>query len=130
MELEYKDIYIERELWCWSVSAYTTPAEAAPTLCDCKGTIIIKPLTIWGIARRQKLCTESRSGKIPSGRKCEVKKHVHSYDVVVALVLSSLIVHLLFTFFSNFIYKMSEMFVEFCAHFLFSFLSFWLQSVG
>jgi phosphate/sulfate permease len=59
--------------------------------------------------------------KVPSGRKCEVKKH-DSYDVV-ALVLSSLtkcslIVHILLEFH----YKMSEMFVEFCAHFFFFFL--------
>ncbi len=46
----------------------------------------------------------------------KLKKHDSSYDVV-ALVLSSRIVHILLEFH----YKMSEMFVEVCAHYYYFF---------
>jgi hypothetical protein len=113
--------YIERELWCFGLSVPTLHQQCSrPYSLWLQGNNNNKPFDNLGIARRQKLCTESRSGKSQVGENVKLKKH-DSYDVV-ALVLSSLIVHLLFAFFSNFIYKMSEMFVEFCSQFFLFFL--------
>lgn len=74
MELEYKDIYIERESYgVGSVSAYTTPA-AAPTLLWLQGNNNNKPLTIWALLEGKSYVTESRSGKSQVGENVKLKK--------------------------------------------------------
>jgi hypothetical protein len=77
MELEYKDIYIERESYgVGSVSAYTTPA-AAPTLCDCEGTIIINLWQSGALLEGKSYVQNPDQEKSQVGENVKLKSMIH-----------------------------------------------------